>query len=128
MLDVGCGPGTLATAIAAAQPDATVLALDRSADMLHAARRQQHSSRVRFLQGDGAALPLREEAVDLVVATLALHHWRDGEAVLREVRRVLPATGQVLLFDLRRDMALPIWLLVHLVTLFLGRIRAAAGG
>ena len=127
VLDVGCGPGTLATAIAAAQPDATVLALDRSADMLHAGRRQQRSSRVRFLQGDGAALPLREEAVDLVVATLALHHWRDGEAVLREVRRVLPATGQVLLFDLRRDMALPIWLLIHLVTLFLGRVARLPG-
>ena len=127
VLDVGCGPGTLAAAIAAARPDATVLALDRSADMLHTARRQQRSSRVCLIQGDGAALPLREESVDLVVATLALHHWRDGEAVLREVRRVLPATGQVLLFDLRRDMALPIWLLVHLVTLFLGRVARLPG-
>ncbi len=127
VLDVGCGPGTLAAAIAAAQPDATVLALDRSADMLHAARRQQHSSRICLIQGDGAALPLRDEAVDLTVATLALHHWHDGEAVLREVRRVLPATGQLLLFDLRRDMALPIWLLMHLVTLFLGRIARLPG-
>ena len=94
VLDVGCGPGTLATAIAAARPDVTVLALDRSADMLHAGRRQQRSSRVCLIQGDGAALPLREESVDLVVATLALHHWRDGEGVLRELCRVLPGTGQ----------------------------------
>ena len=127
VLDVGCGPGTLATTIAAARPDATVLALDRSADMLHAARRQ-HDSRVCLIQGDGAALPLREETVDLTVATLALHHWRDGETVLREVRRVLPASGQLLLFDLRRDMALPLWLLMHLVTLFLGRIAQVPGG
>ena len=127
VLDVGCGPGTLATAIAAARPDATVLALDRSADMLHAARRQRHDSRVYLIQGDGAALPLREETVDLTVATLALHHWHDGEAVLREVRRVLPPTGQVLLFDLRRDMSLPIWLLMHLATLFLGRVARLPG-
>ena len=127
VLDVGCGPGTLATAIAAARPDVTVLALDRSAAMLHAGHRHQHDSRVCLIQGDGAALPLRDEAVDLVVATLALHHWRDGEAVLREVRRVLPATGQVLLFDLRRDMALPLWLLVRLATLFVGRIARLPG-
>ena len=128
VLDVGCGPGTLATAIAAAQPDAAVIGLDRSADMLHAARRQPRSSRVCLIQGDGAALPLREETVDLTVATLALHHWRDGEVVLREVRRVLPASGLLLLFDLRRDMALPLWLLMHLVTLFLGRIARVPGG
>ncbi len=127
VLDVGCGPGTLASTIAAERPDATVIALDRSAAMLQAARRQPRSSRACLLQGDGAALPLRDETVDLVVATLALHHWRDGEGVLREVRRVLPATGQVLLFDLRRDMALPFWLLVRLVTLFLGRIARLPG-
>ena len=128
VLDVGCGPGMLANDIAAARPDATVIALDRSAAMLHAGRRQRRSSRVCLIQGDGAALPLREEAVDLVVATLALHHWRDGEAVLREVRRVLPATGRVLLFDLRRDMALPLWLLVRLATLFVGRVAQLPGG
>ncbi len=127
VLDVGCGPGTLATAIAAARPDATVIALDRSAAMLHAGRRQRRGSRVCLIQGDGAALPLRDEAVDLVVATLALHHWCDGEGVLREVRRVLPGTGQVLLFDLRRDLALPLWLLVRLATLFVGRIAQLPG-
>ncbi len=128
VLDVGCGPGTLANAIAAAQPDATVLALDRSAAMLHAGRRQPHKRRVHLIQGDGAALPLRDEAIDLAVATLALHHWRDGEGVLREVRRVLPATGQVLLFDLRRDVALPLWLLARLATLCVGRVAQVPGG
>ena len=127
VLDVGCGPVTLANAIAAARPDATVIALDRSAAMLQAGCRQRHGSHVCLIQGDGAALPLRDEAVDLAVATLALHHWRDGEGVLREMRRVLPATGQVLLFDLRRDMALPLWLLMRLATLFLGRIARVPG-
>ena len=128
VLDIGCGPGTLASAIAVARPHATVIGLDPSTDMLRVGRRRVVDSRVLLIQGDGAALPIKEGSIDLAVATLALHHWRDGEGVLREMRRVLHGTGQVLLFDLRRDIAVPLWLLVRLATHFVGVVGRLSGG
>jgi len=52
----------------------------------------------------------------LVVSTLSLHHWSDPVAVLDEITRVLRPGGSLLIFDLRRDMAAPFWLLLWFVT------------
>ncbi|MCL7454704.1 MAG: class I SAM-dependent methyltransferase [Anaerolineae bacterium] len=59
-----------------------------------------------------------------VVSTLSLHHWGDPVSVLDEIARVLrrpkPADGRpggsFLIFDLRRDMALPFYLLLWFAT------------
>ncbi|MCC2669555.1 MAG: Methyltransferase type 11 [Armatimonadetes bacterium] len=45
---------------------------------------------LRFIRGDARRLPLRDGSVDLVLCTLALHHFQDHEArlVLAEMARV----------------------------------------
>ncbi len=45
---------------------------------------------IRYLRGDARSLPVRSEAVDLVLCTLALHHFppEDAGQVLAEMRRV----------------------------------------
>lgn len=58
---------------------------------------------IRFLRGDARRIPLREGSVDLVLCTLALHHFVEADAaqVLREMRRV--ARRWAVVSDLHRS-------------------------
>jgi len=70
-------------------------ALDRSEQMLEIARRRTGAHpRLRFVAADGTALPFADGAFDVVICTLALHHFEPdaARALLREVRRVARLT------------------------------------
>jgi SAM-dependent methyltransferase len=119
-LDVGCGTGALLERAARAHPGGYV-GVDLSSDMLGAARRKL-GSRVGLVAGSAAALPFRSLAFDLVVSTSALHHWRDPDAALAEMRRVLRPGGRVAITDWCGDS-----LLVRLRDLVLRRLEPAHG-
>jgi ubiquinone/menaquinone biosynthesis C-methylase UbiE len=65
--------------------------------------REGSAERVRFTEGNAAALPFDDGSFDLVVSTLSLHHWRDRTAALREIRRVLKPGGRAWIWDIRKD-------------------------
>jgi ubiquinone/menaquinone biosynthesis C-methylase UbiE len=118
--DIGCGPGLLVVELARRAPGLHVTGVDLSDEMLaqgqvHAARAGV-GDRVSFRQGDAGQIPFPAGSLDLVVSTLSLHHWRDPVAVLNEVARVLRPGGAFLIFDLRRDLAVPFWLLLWFAT------------
>jgi SAM-dependent methyltransferase len=97
VLEVGCGTGELAGALAAA--GLRVVGLDPSAGMLDVFRRRGGR---RLVQGDGAALPVRHDSVDLAVTVATLHHVAAAEAVratLAEMVRVVRPGGAVLVWD-----------------------------
>ena len=73
-------------------------------------------SRVTFRKGDVQRIPFPDASLDLVVSTLSLHHWSDPLPVLDEVARVVRPGGSFLIFDLRRDMAPPAYLLIWFAT------------
>jgi ubiquinone/menaquinone biosynthesis C-methylase UbiE len=126
--DLGCGPGHLAIELAQAAPDLQVTGIDLSHEMLakaeQYARRSGLEERVAFKKGDVAQIPFPDDSLDLVVSTLSLHHWSHPVGVLDEIDRVLrrpePAEGRpggsFLIFDLRRDMSAPFYLLFWFVT------------
>jgi ubiquinone/menaquinone biosynthesis C-methylase UbiE len=118
--DLGCGPGLLVIDLARAAPDLHVTGVDLSEEMLSEAdaqtRRADLEERTAFKKGDVARLPFPDQALDLVVSTLSLHHWRDPVAVFDEIARVLRPGGAFVVFDLRRDLAAPLWLLLWFVT------------
>jgi len=122
-VDLGCGPGYLAVEMAQQAPELRVTGVDLSNEMLAEAedyaQRQNMAQSVSFRSGDVQELPFADGSVDLVVSTLSLHHWRDPVAALDEVARVLRPGGSFLIFDLRRDLALPGWLLLWIITGFL---------
>jgi SAM-dependent methyltransferase len=69
VLDVGSGTGLGAFAIAARFPDAEIVGVDLSEDMVAEARRKTPpalAGRVRFEQADAARLPFAEGSFDLV--------------------------------------------------------------
>jgi ubiquinone/menaquinone biosynthesis C-methylase UbiE len=61
-------------------------------------------------------IPFPDDSLDLVVSTLSLHHWGDPVGVLDEIARVLRPRGSFLVFDLRRDMTAPFYLVLWFAT------------
>ena len=128
--DLGCGDGRLAVDLARRAPGLSITGVDLSSEMLSEARgRARHGglgSRVSFREGDVGRLPFTDNSLDLVVSTLSLHHWRDPVVALDEIDRVLrppdPLTNRpgsaFVVFDLRRDVALPASALLAFATRF----------
>ena len=122
-VDLCCGPGYLVAEMARQAPKLHVTGVDLSDEMLAEAedyaRQHDMDQAVSFRKGDVQQIPIADGSVDLVVSTLSLHHRSDPVAVLDEVARVLNPGGSFLIFDLRRDLSAPVWLLLWFVTGFL---------
>ena len=93
VLDVGCGTGGLAAAIADAT-GARVVGCDRSHAFLDYARRR--SPGVEWVAGDAARLPFEESSFDCVLMSLVLHQLDDRERAVAEAYRVLRHGGRLL--------------------------------
>jgi ubiquinone/menaquinone biosynthesis C-methylase UbiE len=119
-VDLGCGPGHLVIKLAQMAPGLHVTGVDLSDEMLTVAESRGRQSglgnRTSFRKGDAAQIPFPDGSMDLVVSTLSLHHWSEPTAVLDEISRVLRPGGAFLIFDLRRDLAVPLYLLLWFVT------------
>jgi ArsR family transcriptional regulator len=98
--DLGTGTGALASRLA---PFAgQVVGIDRSREMLSAARaRLAEADNVEFRQGDLEELPLEDDSVDLAIMALVLHYVVDPPTVLAEAHRTLNDDGRLVLLDMR---------------------------
>ncbi|GAA3796724.1 class I SAM-dependent methyltransferase [Sphaerisporangium flaviroseum] len=106
VLDLGCGPGTLA--IPLARFAGAVVAVDPSDDMLAEGRRRSPAN-VQWLKGDSSRLkelPLRR--VDHVVMGRSFH-WMDRARVLADLDGMLPPTGAVVLVGPTATLVEPPW-------------------
>jgi SAM-dependent methyltransferase len=92
VLDIGCGPGVAARY--AAHLGATVTGVDPAPIMLRVARLVPGSSHVHYLDGNAEALPVSDNAASVVWSLSTVHHWRDIDRALDEVRRVLRPGGR----------------------------------
>lgn len=97
VLDLACGTGVKTTSYAAASPEARlVVGVDVDAAALQRGRSfscQRGGTRVAFLRADAAALPFKDQSIDLVVSENAFEHVPDPGTTLREVGRVLKRRG-----------------------------------
>ncbi|MQA77525.1 MAG: methyltransferase domain-containing protein [Streptosporangiales bacterium] len=101
VLDVGTGPGVLLTEIARRRADVRLTGIDLSADMVATAQRNvaELGERVSAQVADVAGLPFPDDAFDLVVTSLSLHHWDDVESAVAELARVLRPGGRLYVYD-----------------------------
>jgi len=100
VLDLGSGTGYLAVKIARRAPSLQVCGVDLSRQMVKIARR--HATGVdnaRFVFGNAARLPFRDNSIDLVVSTGASHHWKTPRLVFDECHRVLKSGGEAWIYD-----------------------------
>jgi ubiquinone/menaquinone biosynthesis C-methylase UbiE len=95
-VDVGCGAGALALALAPFIGE--VVGVDRIPELLVLAR-ERAPANASFVEGDATQLPFEDAAFDLVGTLRTLHHMPRPELVLAELARVARPGGQVLVID-----------------------------
>jgi ubiquinone/menaquinone biosynthesis C-methylase UbiE len=100
ILDVACGPGSFALALA---PRARfALGVDLTLEMLRQARAFQAEKEVpnaAFACGDAEQLPFPHAAFDLVTCQCSFHHMPKPALVLQEMIRVTKLEGRLLVID-----------------------------
>jgi ubiquinone/menaquinone biosynthesis C-methylase UbiE len=101
VLDVGCGTGTFAIALAASRPDARVTGIDGDPEILARAQAKTGADAVEWIEGLAGELPLADDSVDVVTMSLVLHHLLPAQKreALAEIRRVLKPGGSLHLAD-----------------------------
>jgi len=96
-LDVGTGPGHLATALALAS-DCTVHALDCSPDMIEICQTRVSekglTKRVIPALGDVSEIPYGDNTFDLIISRGSWFFWEDLSKSLTEIYRVLRPGGK----------------------------------
>jgi demethylmenaquinone methyltransferase / 2-methoxy-6-polyprenyl-1,4-benzoquinol methylase len=115
VLDVCCGTGDLALALASA--GAKVVGCDFSDRMLAGARTRSQGT-ANFIQGDALALPVRNESFEVVTIGYGLRNLADLPRGLAELFRVLKPGGQLLILDFGKPRD-PVWR-----TLYFAYLRA----
>ena len=101
VLDVGCGTGALAYAIAPLVGQ--VVGVDSSEEYLAAAR-EDAPDNCTFVPGDGEALSFDYGDFDLVGCLRVLHHVARPELVVSEIVRVTRPGGRILIADQLGDV------------------------
>jgi len=101
-LDVCCGTGDIALALANRGAETT--GLDFSEKMLEVAQsRLQHSKskaqHLKFLQGDASQLPFEDNSFDAVTMGYGLRNLSSWETGLREMIRVAKPGGRIVVLD-----------------------------
>lgn len=101
VLDIGCGEGQVARALAAVEQSGQfleVVGIDPAFLQIRFARSSPHpSDGPSYLQGAGEALPFASNSFDGAFCCLSIEHADDADLVLEEAARVLCPGGVFLL-------------------------------
>lgn len=108
-LDLACGTGDLAFAIASAVPGVAVTGVDASPRMIDEATQRlrdpqlgDYARRVSVQVGDMMALAATDESFDLVTAGYGVRNVPDAAGAVREIARVLRPGGTLVTLDFYR--------------------------
>ncbi len=100
VLDLACGPGIVAEAIA---PHVrAVVGIDMTPRMIELARqrfREAHLENGQFAVAAAEDLPFDDASFEQVITRLSLHHLADATAVLAGARRLLRPAGRLIVAD-----------------------------
>src|SRR5262245_32717288 len=100
VLDVACGPGLVACALAGVARHVT--GIDLTPAMIEQAQARQRSmglTNLTWVGGDVVPLPFADASFSVVVTRYSVHHFLDPRAVLAEMVRVCSPGGRVAVID-----------------------------
>lgn len=101
VLDLGCGTGGFAAAIAE-RARTRVVGCDLAERFVGYAHARRTGS---WIVGDAARIPLRGGSVDCVLMSLLLHRVPDAAAVVADAARILCVSGRVVIKTVSPDVA-----------------------
>jgi ubiquinone/menaquinone biosynthesis C-methylase UbiE len=102
VVDVGCGPGSAVRRVSK-RGVASVVGVDPAPMMLRAARLLGRGDK-RYVRGSAEDLPLPDDSASVVWTLASVHHWRDIDAGLAEILRVLRPGGRFLAVERRVEV------------------------
>jgi ubiquinone/menaquinone biosynthesis C-methylase UbiE len=106
IVDLGTGPGILSIELHKLLPQAKIIGVDLSDDMLEIARKNADEARMSNYEtrlGRAEELPIESNSVNLVVTQSSFHEWEDQRKGLSEIFRILRPGGSLILKDYNRD-------------------------
>lgn len=108
VLDVGCGQGWAVQEAGRRWRSGVAVGCDVSLNMLQAGSAAA-SANSHLAGGSGQALPFEDGVFDVVISTIAFHHFPEPAVSLSEMRRVLRPGGLVVIADTCRDLSIGSW-------------------
>ena len=102
VIDLGSGTGRFSPALAESF-GGPVYGVEPAEAMRETAQTASAHPRVRYLAGEGAAIPLPDASADALLMFLSFHHFPDQAAAAREIARVMKPGGRVILRSTFRD-------------------------
>jgi SAM-dependent methyltransferase len=96
LLDVPVGTGVFTAPVYRRYPQATIVAVDCSLNMLRRAKtrfQEQGVNNIHLLKADAANLPVGDGTVDMLVCMNGWHAFADKPGTIAELRRVLRKGG-----------------------------------
>lgn len=104
VVDLGCGTAESLSILKRRYRTAMLVGVDLSMNMLlHRKRRGLFSKKHPLLQADAQCLPLKDNSVDILLASMLLPQCGDLESVFLEINRVLKPGGAMLFASLGPD-------------------------
>jgi len=97
VLDIGCAGGYGGNYLVERGSPVSVTGLDISPRAVASARERYQHRNLRFVRGNGVALPFENESFDVVCAFEIIEHVDDYNLFLEEIQRVLRPDGRLLL-------------------------------
>ena len=101
ILEIGCGPGAFAGALARWYPNAEITAIDRDSEFIRFAK--EHENGVSFIEADITALPFADESFDVVISNTVCEHI-EPSLFYNEQLRVLKPNGVCLVLSSRKSI------------------------
>jgi len=95
VLDVACGEGYGSDLLA--EVASSVVGVDLAFDAVRHATRRYGGARRSFVAGQCAAIPLRDQSIDVVVSFETIEHHDRHDEMMREIRRVLRPDGLLII-------------------------------
>lgn len=101
ILDLACGTGDMAIAVSRRNPDAIVIGIDPSEDMLRLCRGKINGSffsKIQIVNGAGK-LPFKDDGFDAVTCAFGIRNFIRLAEGIQEIRRTLRPGGRLYLLE-----------------------------
>jgi ubiquinone/menaquinone biosynthesis C-methylase UbiE len=104
VLDLGCGPGYITTALAKAHPDWKITAVDYSHYMLEFAKKNAEKNKVniKFINSKAENINLKPNQFDLIISHYSFSEFENAEKVLKNIIKVAKNNAYFEIVDVLR--------------------------
>ena len=100
LLEIGCGVGKTTHFLAEKHKKLKITAIDYDRYQIATAKKNKKLNNIEFRQGDATSLNFKKESFECIIETNVLHHIRNYEDAIKEIRRVLRKNGRFYLMDI----------------------------